>query len=72
MPSSALKDRADAFEIRYASSQPVIGYTLKVDSADVSSFEVEMDIRNIADTFLVAITALFSPDWHLQKSLATF
>ena len=50
-----LKDRADAFEIRYASSQPVVGYILKVDSADLSSFEVEMHLRNIADTFLVAM-----------------
>jgi hypothetical protein len=52
-----LKDRADAFEIRYASSQPVVGYTLKVDSADLTSFEVEMRLRNVPDTFRVAMVA---------------
>lgn len=50
-----LKDRADAFDIRYASSQPVIGYTLLVDAADFSFFEVEMRLRNVPDTFRVAM-----------------
>ncbi len=52
-----LNDVADAVEVRYASSQPVIGYTLKVDAADLSSFEVEMLIRNVPDTFRVAMVA---------------
>ncbi len=49
------KNRADAFDIRYASSQPVIGYTLLVDAADLSFFEVEMRLRNVPDTFRVAM-----------------
>ena len=52
-----LKDRADAIEIRYASSQPVLGYTLQVDAADLSIYKVEMRIHNVPDTFRVAMMA---------------
>jgi len=52
-----LKDRADAVEIRYASSQPVIGYTLRVTETDLSAYEVEMCIRHVPDTFRVAMMA---------------
>lgn len=51
------KDRADAVEIRYAMSQPIVGYTLLVDSTDLSAFTVEMRIRNVPDTFQVAMMA---------------
>lgn len=40
-----------------ASSKPVVAYTLRVDSADLSSFEVEMRIRNVPDTFRIAMAA---------------
>src|ERR1035437_6986556 len=52
-----LRDRADAFEIRYSHSQPVTGYTLQVDEADLSVYKVEMHIRNVPDTFRVAMMA---------------
>src|SRR3989442_7485885 len=52
-----LRDPADAVEIRYAASQPVIGYTLRVDSADLSGFGVEVRIRNAGDTFRLAMAA---------------
>jgi hypothetical protein len=67
-----LKDRADAFEIRYASSQPVIGYTLQVDTADLSAYKVEMRIRNVPDTFRVAMMAHPEYDdrfWRYVKDL---
>lgn len=48
---------SDAVEIRYASSQPVVGYTLRVDSTDLSAFDVEMRLRNVPDTFRVAMVA---------------
>ncbi len=67
-----LKNRADAVEIRYASSQPVIGYTLKVDEADLSTYEVEMRIRNVPDTFRVAMMAHPEYDdrfWRYVKDL---
>jgi predicted metalloprotease with PDZ domain len=47
----------DAVEIRYSQAQPVIGYTLQVDTADLSSFTVEMRIRNVSDTFRIAMMA---------------
>lgn len=51
------RDWTDAIEIRYKSEQPVINYTLYIDSADTSSYRVEMHIQKIADTFQVAMMA---------------
>ncbi|MFN2564027.1 MAG: PDZ domain-containing protein [Gemmatimonadaceae bacterium] len=48
---------ADAVEIRFARSQPVIGYVLRIDAADLSGFDVEMRVRNAPDTFRLAMAA---------------
>lgn len=45
----------DALEIRYSSSQPVIEYKLNVDTSDLDSYYVEMHVRNVQDTFRVAM-----------------
>jgi predicted metalloprotease with PDZ domain len=50
-----LRDRVDAVDIRFSRSQPVIGYTLHVDSADQSGWSVEMRIRNAPDSFRLAM-----------------
>jgi predicted metalloprotease with PDZ domain len=47
----------DAVQVRYAMSQPVIAYTLRVDSADRSGFEVEIRIRHAPDTIRLAMVA---------------
>lgn len=47
----------DAMEIRYSSNQPVIDYVLTVDPADTASYQVQMRIQNIPDTFRVAMVA---------------
>ena len=47
----------DAVELRYARSQPVLSYTLKVDSTDLSGFSVELRIRNAADTVRLGMMA---------------
>lgn len=47
----------DALDIRFGQSDPVIDYVLRLDSADLSGFEVQMRLRNIADTFRVAMAA---------------
>jgi predicted metalloprotease with PDZ domain len=52
-----LAHHTDAFEIRFGRSDPVIDYTLRLDSADLSGFEIHMRIRNIADTLRVAMAA---------------
>src|SRR2546425_9276846 len=52
-----LNNSKDAVEIRYDAKQPVINYTLTVDSTDLTSFTVEMHLRNIRDTFHVAMVA---------------
>ena len=52
-----LKHWTDAMETRYDSKQPIIHYLLTVDSTDTTSFSIEMRIRNIPDTFRVAMVA---------------
>jgi predicted metalloprotease with PDZ domain len=47
----------DAVQVRYAMSEPIIAYTLRVDSADRSGFEVEIRIRHAPDTFHLAMVA---------------
>jgi predicted metalloprotease with PDZ domain len=52
-----LRDQREAVEIRFARTQPVVGYTLRVDSADLSAFDVELRLRNVPDTFRLAMVA---------------
>ena len=52
-----LQHPIDAVEMRFAASQPVVGYTLRVDSADLAGFDVEIRIRNARDTVLLAMAA---------------
>src|SRR5438034_6282049 len=52
-----LRDPADAVEIRFARSQPVVEYTLRVDPRDLAGFEVELRLRNVPDTFRLAMVA---------------
>jgi predicted metalloprotease with PDZ domain len=47
----------EAFESRFARSQPVVSYTLRVDSADLSGWNVEIRLRNLPDTFRLAMAA---------------
>jgi len=46
---------SEAMEVRYSASQPVVSYTLSVDSADTTGFAMEMRVANAADTFRVAM-----------------
>jgi predicted metalloprotease with PDZ domain len=52
-----LRHPAEAQELRFARSQPVVHYTLKVDSADLSGFSVEIRIRNAPREFVLAMAA---------------
>jgi predicted metalloprotease with PDZ domain len=47
----------EALEIRFARAHPVISYVLRLDSADLTGFDVEMRVRNVSDTFRVAMAA---------------
>lgn len=51
------KHWTDAVDVRYQSKQPVVSYTLSVDSNDTSSFAIQMSVRNVTDTFRVAMAA---------------
>lgn len=46
---------ADAAEVRYATSQPVVQYIVHVDSTDLSGFGVEMRMSALPDTFRLAM-----------------
>lgn len=52
-----LRHPVDAIEVRYARSQPVVAYLLRVDPSDLSILAVEMRIRNAPDTFRLAMAA---------------
>jgi predicted metalloprotease with PDZ domain len=51
------RHEAEAVEVRYAAGQPIVRYRLKVDSADLSSFRVTMEIRNVGDSVRLAMPA---------------
>ena len=52
-----LRDHTEGVEIRFARTQPVVGYTLRVDAGDLSGFGVELRLRNVPDTFRLAMVA---------------
>src|SRR5918912_980119 len=47
----------DAVEVRFARTQPIVRYTLRVDAGDLSRFDIEMRVRNAPDTFRIAMAA---------------
>ena len=47
----------DAIAARFARSQPVVSYILRVDPADLTGWSVEMRLRNLPDTFRLAMAA---------------
>lgn len=47
----------DAVETRFSNAHPVVHYTLRVPWADSAFFDVEMRVRNVADTFSIAMVA---------------
>jgi predicted metalloprotease with PDZ domain len=55
MAQHPLKHFVDAVDVRYSNQQPVIYYLVSVDTAELSYFNVEMHLRNVGDTFHVAI-----------------
>jgi predicted metalloprotease with PDZ domain len=67
-----LKFHTDAFETRYSHQQPVIHYILSIDTADLSSFSIEMRLHNVPDTFRLAMVAHPEYDdrfWRYVKEL---
>jgi predicted metalloprotease with PDZ domain len=52
-----LRHWTEAIDSRFATSQPVVTYTLRVDSADRSGFGVTMTVRGRRDTTLLAMVA---------------
>ena len=52
-----LSHHVDALEIRFARSDPVINYVLRLDSADLTKFDVAIHVRNAPDTFRLAMAA---------------
>ena len=52
-----LKHWADAVDLRYNMNQPIVNYFLTVDSSDFSSIAICMKIKNVPDSFQVAMVA---------------
>lgn len=52
-----LRHPTEAAEIRFSPAQPVVHYTLTVDSANLGGFAVEMRIRNAPDSLRLAMSA---------------
>jgi predicted metalloprotease with PDZ domain len=52
---SPLRHWTDAIDSRFAMSQPVIAYSLRVDSTDLSGFDVTVSLRGARDTVLLAM-----------------
>jgi predicted metalloprotease with PDZ domain len=50
-----LRNLADGIQSRFSNAQPVINYTLSVDTADLSVIMVELKLKNISDTFRLAM-----------------
>ncbi len=48
---------AEAVALRYSAGQPVVSYTLRIDSTDLRSWSVAMTLRNLPDTFHLAMAA---------------
>jgi predicted metalloprotease with PDZ domain len=46
---------SESVESRFARSDPVVSYTIRVDSADLSGFDVELRLRNASDTVRLAM-----------------
>lgn len=66
------KHWTDAIEARYNVKDPLVDYTLTVDPADFSSFRVEMKIRNVPDTFKVAMVTHPEYDDRYWKYITDF
>ena len=52
-----LSDLAEGIQSRFSDKQPVIDYTLSVDSSDLSALTVQIKLKNIRDTFHLAMYA---------------
>src|SRR5204863_8121200 len=50
-----LRHFSESIEARYSPSDPIVSYVLRVDSADLSGFDVELRLRNAGDTVRLAM-----------------
>ena len=54
---SPLRHWTEAIDARFAMSQPAIAYVIRVDSTDLSGFDVSVTVRGKRDTTLLAMVA---------------
>src|SRR5579871_268756 len=50
-----ISNLADGIQSRFSNQQPVINYTLTVDTSDLSVIKVQIKLANISDTFRLAM-----------------
>src|SRR5438045_3356289 len=51
----ALHHFSESIEARYSRSDPIVSYVLRVDSADLTGFDVELRLRSAGDTIRLAM-----------------
>lgn len=52
-----LHNLADGMQSRFSDKQPIIDYTLAIDSSDLSVLTIQIKLKNISDTFQLAMYA---------------
>ncbi len=57
LAQSPLQNYKQAIQVQFSNSQPVINYTVIVDTSDLHLISVQIDLHNIADTFYLAMFA---------------
>jgi predicted metalloprotease with PDZ domain len=67
-----LQHWVDAIDLRYDMNQPVVNYSLTVDSSDFSSILIDMNIKNISDSFHLAMVAHPEYDDRYRKYVEDF
>src|SRR5437763_17187457 len=50
-----LRHCSESIEARYSRSDPIVSYVLRVDSADLTGFDVELRLRSAGDTIRLAM-----------------
>ena len=52
-----LANLAEGIQSRFSDKQPVIDYTLTVDGSDLTILSLQIKLKNISDTFYLAMYA---------------
>jgi predicted metalloprotease with PDZ domain len=66
-----LRTYSDAFEARFDPAQPVLHYTVRVDSADLRQLSVRLDVRGASDTLVLRLP-IWAPGAYRVANFAQY